>query len=74
MHRIAIGFDLTNWTSAQTEYLTGSVMTSEEAKTFQMVRATGIFYSKDPFRFLADLAASGFDADDFNWINISKDS
>lgn len=72
-HRISIGFDLRAWGSSQTEYLTGSIMTTDEAESFRMVRATGIFYSKYPFRFLADLAASGFDAEDFNWINISKE-
>ena len=72
-YRISIGFDLTNWRSRDTAYLTGSVMTTEEAETFKMVRATGIFYSEDPFRFLADLASSGLDVQEFNWINISKE-
>jgi hypothetical protein len=72
-YRIAMGLNLKVFGSANVERLRGSVLTKEEDATFSLTRATAIFYSTDPFGFMDRLISDGYDVDDFNWINISKE-
>ena len=72
-YRVAIGLDLSTWTSAHDEKLLGCVLTEAEAETWTKTRATAIFYTMQPSRVMMELLKEGFTISDFNWINVSKE-
>lgn len=72
-YRVALGLDLTIWNTAAEQRFRSEILTVAEEATFTRVRATAIFYSDNPSRVVADLLAAGWETEDFNWINISKE-
>lgn len=72
-YRVAIGLDLGTWNNNHEDRMLGSILTEKEASTWKRTRATAIFYTERPTSFMTDLIEDGFEMEDFNWINISKE-